>query len=284
MKMSFSVRSKLCRRKLRRMDAAVKGGVSISLLFSAIILILSLTKTCNVFGCEMRAVAFWRSPPNEIGDTLAGIAGALAFLWIIVTVMLQSKELAAQRAELKLTRSEFEKMAVSQAKQVELLDKQGKIFETEQRQRIEARAERLLNQQLESLRDLIERLAENSLIQAPGQADPVRFFEPRFRSKASGATDFTFFYFRDIELESYFARRLAILEECLHKYFLDSKNALKYEFNRASVEMFKTSMIAIKNLHSTELGPDQIERLKRLRIEEWLKVLDMALSQEQEAK
>jgi hypothetical protein len=55
---------------------------------------------------QFRIVAFLLSPPNEIGDTFAGLAGVLAFLWIIITVWLQSEELSAQRKELKATRAE----------------------------------------------------------------------------------------------------------------------------------------------------------------------------------
>ena len=113
------------------MDGALKGGIWLSLALFVILFILSITKTCDWFGCEIRATAFWNSRPNEIGDTLAGIAGALAFLWIIVTVMLQSKELAAQRAELQLTRMEFERMADAQGQQLTLLleARSGEQFE-----------------------------------------------------------------------------------------------------------------------------------------------------------
>ncbi|MCK8464274.1 hypothetical protein MUY35_10465 [Aliiroseovarius sp. S1339] len=77
--------------------------------------------------------AFLNASPNEVGDTLAGFAGALAFVWLIATVVLQGQELREQRQE-------FEKMADAQSKQVELLIHQGKIFEDEQRQRNELRA------------------------------------------------------------------------------------------------------------------------------------------------
>ncbi|MEL6621168.1 MAG: hypothetical protein AAFP16_20015, partial [Pseudomonadota bacterium] len=39
-------------------------------------------------------------PPNEIGDTLAGIFGSLAFLAAIAALIMQSAELSAQRQEL----------------------------------------------------------------------------------------------------------------------------------------------------------------------------------------
>lgn len=40
-------------------------------------------------------------PMNEIGDSLAGFAGVLAFLWIIVTVLLQNRDLKLQYEEIK---------------------------------------------------------------------------------------------------------------------------------------------------------------------------------------
>lgn len=45
---------------------------------------------------------------NELGDFLAGAFAPVAFLWLIVAVYIQSRELAAQRAELSLTREEME--------------------------------------------------------------------------------------------------------------------------------------------------------------------------------
>ncbi len=55
-----------------------------------------------------KAGTFWTkllsSPPNEIGDTLAGVFGSLAFAAAAVAVAMQSFELKAQRDELKQTR------------------------------------------------------------------------------------------------------------------------------------------------------------------------------------
>lgn len=45
---------------------------------------------------------------NEWGDYLAGVFAPLAFLWLIAAVVLQSRELAAQREELNLTRQEMQ--------------------------------------------------------------------------------------------------------------------------------------------------------------------------------
>lgn len=82
---------------------------------------------------------------NEVGDTLAGFAGSLAFVWLVVTVWLQATELREQRKE-------FERMADAQNAQVDLLIKQGEIFELEQKEREENRAHRLLIELMVSLR------------------------------------------------------------------------------------------------------------------------------------
>jgi len=46
---------------------------------------------------------------NEVGDFLAGFAGALAFLWLIASFHIQSKELVMQRKELQLQREAMSK-------------------------------------------------------------------------------------------------------------------------------------------------------------------------------
>lgn len=127
-------------------------GSLASLIVVVAAVFLGFGETCAATGeCQQRFSAFLSATPNEIGDTLAGFAGTLAFVWIIVTVLLQSRELAAQREELNLTRREFQKMAEAQAEQVSILKAQATIFEGEQKQRDETRAENLLNEKLQSL-------------------------------------------------------------------------------------------------------------------------------------
>lgn len=89
--------------------------------------------------------------PNEVGDTLAGFAGVLAFVWIIVTVSLQAQELRAQREELKLTRIEMEEQRKATQDMARSLAAQATIFEDEQRQRAEAESDRFLDQLIQSL-------------------------------------------------------------------------------------------------------------------------------------
>ena len=102
--------------KFFRLSNPLAWGTIITVILLGMIFSLGVTEICESNHdvpqkCMSKFKRFWQSPPNEIGDTLAGIAGALAFLWIIVTVLLQAQELAAQREELKLTRKEYEKMS-----------------------------------------------------------------------------------------------------------------------------------------------------------------------------
>ena len=99
--------------KFCRLSNPLFLGGFVTLAFFALIAWLGFQKTCYfdvnlVSQCTNNFQKFANSPPNEVGDTLAGIAGSLAFLWIIVTVLLQSQELAAQRKELRLTRRAME--------------------------------------------------------------------------------------------------------------------------------------------------------------------------------
>lgn len=73
---------------------------------------------------------------NEVGDFLAGAFAPLAFLWLAGAVLIQSKELKAQKEELTLTRSEMAAMrevATAQAAEAraskEFIGKQTEIMQ-----------------------------------------------------------------------------------------------------------------------------------------------------------
>lgn len=72
-------------------------------------------------GCISNFQYFLNSPPNEIGDTLAGFAGALAFIWLFVAVMLQSQELGHAL-------DEYKEMAKAMKVQSEQLKGQTKLL------------------------------------------------------------------------------------------------------------------------------------------------------------
>ncbi|MCI5095907.1 MAG: hypothetical protein MRY77_06310 [Rhodobacteraceae bacterium] len=95
--------------------------------------------------------AFLDAGPNEVGDTLAGFAGALAFVWLISTVWLQGQELVAQRKELVLSRAEYEKMVIAMEAQAVAMGEQSALFTDERKQREYDRAARHLQSLLEGL-------------------------------------------------------------------------------------------------------------------------------------
>ncbi|WP_299662387.1 hypothetical protein [uncultured Ruegeria sp.] len=101
-----------------RSDQPLEVGRSLTKSFLAVVFVLAiLPQHTQDGGWSIRFFAFLTSPSNEIGDTFAGVASVLAFLWIIITVWLQSKELEEQRKE-------FVKMADAQSKQFNLISSQ----------------------------------------------------------------------------------------------------------------------------------------------------------------
>lgn len=158
----------------------LKVGRALTKIFLFAIFALALLPQKTESGWSIRIVEFLLAPANEIGDTLAGIAGVLAFLWIIVTVWLQSQELAAQREELELTRKEFSKMALAQEKQVASLEVQGEIFREEQTQRAEDRAGATLERLLDGLAYSIDREAKESSLLGNLPSRRLHIFHERF--------------------------------------------------------------------------------------------------------
>jgi len=60
---------------------------------------IALPTYCIEQTCSSKLEDFLELKPSEMGDTLAGIFSALVFIWIIVTVFLQRRELSDQRLE-----------------------------------------------------------------------------------------------------------------------------------------------------------------------------------------
>lgn len=136
-------------------------------VFFVLLLFLGSSATCNIDlfpkgDCPPKWRHLQAAPFNEVGDTLAGIAGVLAFIWLIATVLLQSIELGEQRRVLRMQKQEMEEqrkatqeMAIAQRKQVELLSIQAEVFREEQQQRKQEKAKLVLEQRLGSLRNYI---------------------------------------------------------------------------------------------------------------------------------
>jgi hypothetical protein len=107
----------------------VLWGLLVTILIGVIAVLLATSTSCYpaiLDGpiCETKWQQFLSSTPNEIGDSLAGFSGSLAFVWIIVTVMMQKRELSLQRLEIRKMISEGKQQ---NAHLEELVDAQEKV-------------------------------------------------------------------------------------------------------------------------------------------------------------
>ena len=98
--------------------------------FIFVVWLLAASKPCdaakNVEGFLQRiaSIPACRSA-NEIGDLLSGSFAPLAFLWLVAAVLIQSKELSAQRQELVYTREELELTREEMASQRKVMEAQA---------------------------------------------------------------------------------------------------------------------------------------------------------------
>ncbi|MDO6521957.1 hypothetical protein Q4578_10175 [Shimia thalassica] len=144
--------------RFKEVDPHIKVGVWSTVAVLMVVFLVSGFEHCSLpDNCSNKVVGLLKAPANEVGDALAGIAGALAFLWIIVTVMMQSKELASQREELRLTRRESKKMAAA-------LEAQAEIFRDEQRQRKEDRLRAFIDEQLKLVVDKMHFYRKSAIV------------------------------------------------------------------------------------------------------------------------
>ncbi|MDO6797603.1 hypothetical protein [Shimia thalassica] len=140
--------------RYNRLDGFFKVGIWGTIAVFSFVLLVSGFEHCDEVGeCKNKLLVLLESPPNELGDALAGVAGTLAFLWIIVTVLLQSRELASQREELRLTREEMEGQKKATQEMAGAMKVQAEIFLEEQQQRREERTASVLDALLDKFRD-----------------------------------------------------------------------------------------------------------------------------------
>lgn len=226
----------------------------------------------EVLECQTNWDWFLSSPPNEIGDTLAGFAGAFAFIWIIITVWIQGHELREQRKELQLTRSELKLTREAQEKQLDVMQKQASIFEDEKVARNETQASRELYESLNKLSVQISDLAlwplkwEYSQEEGRGPVfDPdgtVVFLKPEEVAQSQNIH-------RD------FDRWLRFLK-FRHQSSAKFGDLEKRCPNRSLIEI-RASILETLRIEN-RLGSDQKIRLSVLRLSESLKAIDALLS------
>jgi len=134
----------------KRVPVPIKVGVGLTIILFVMVVYLASIYRCSLMEsgtleCRTNLLWFLDAPPNEIGDTIAGVFATLAFVWIVVTVFLQSAELAEQRKELELTRTELQLAREAQEAQLQVMQKQAEIFEDEKKQREWDRIEKVLD-------------------------------------------------------------------------------------------------------------------------------------------
>lgn len=123
-------------------------------------LVIGMREVCYEHYCKPNIQIFWESDPNEIGDTLAGLFSVLAFVWIIATVLLQSRELAAQREQLELATHESERMATTLQAQTNLMQTQTEMILADSERRRAQDAGLVLDTMLQGLSNLLNLEAE----------------------------------------------------------------------------------------------------------------------------
>lgn len=93
-----------------------------------------LSPICDAAGaCAPRWKLLANAPANELGDTLSGVGSVLAFIWVIVTVWMQSIQLQLQRRDMAAQQAETRRMT-------EATVAQARIYQQEQDERGEDRA------------------------------------------------------------------------------------------------------------------------------------------------
>ncbi len=139
--------------KWLRIDNPIMWAVLASTVFLALLIYLGRIPTCNAdLFPKGECPAKWRhivaAPINEVGDTLAGLAGVLAFIWLVATVLLQAHELREQRKEFREQRLATQDMASS-------MKAQSRLFEDERLQRESNRLDELFSCKIKRINFLV---------------------------------------------------------------------------------------------------------------------------------
>lgn len=131
------------------MNAYFRFGLIATTILMTLVVILAFGTVKGVNQPDTtRWRVLWNAPPNEIGDALAGVAGTLAFLWIIVTVMIQGNELRLQRLELQLTRRELRSQREASEAMALAQNAQTSLFQDERRRALEKEYASVFNNKL----------------------------------------------------------------------------------------------------------------------------------------
>lgn len=114
---------------------------------------------------------------NEWGDYAAGAFAPLAFMWLVVAVFIQSRELAEQRGELQLTRLEFESNREVMKAQVDEARRQAELVKDQIDMLRAAEQDRALRVHFDLLQQWVRReLSGDAYLTTDTPADSAAFF------------------------------------------------------------------------------------------------------------
>ncbi len=138
----------------KRSVSPIKIGMFLTLIILLFAVWLGMTGELTENGLS-RFEVLMMSDPNELGDTLAGIAGVFALLWIIVTAFHQSHELQEQRELVKEQKEELKKQVIASESMAEAMRVQKEFYVAEKDRRERQDAVNVVDQALHRLRVLL---------------------------------------------------------------------------------------------------------------------------------
>lgn len=249
------------------------GGTLTAMVFGVAFVSASMPAcfetTKGIINCPTKWFYLKQSTPNELGDTLAGFAGALAFIWIVVTVWIQSQELSAQREELADTREELSLTRKAQEEQLKVMEAQAKIFEDEQSERAEMRAKEVLEQRLDHLRNLIT-------------TDQTGWIYSENPGAIYGASAIARKLFNNDEqmenlsVDQFFFRQLDHVNNTLDDLLIDIEKSALDKSRYPAIVSLAQILSVFEGVFAIlgRLGEDQFERIQKLELQSFKQQLD----------
>lgn len=283
-----------------RESPALKIGFASTGIVSVILIFSILDKIhfyCNWDeSCFVSYNAFDKMGLNEIGDMLAGFAGALALIWIVVAVFMQREELRAQkreiilnRQELKMTRNVLGEQSAAAKKQAIAAEEQTKILQLERHMRLEEKAELELQEIFLIANRFFSSATDasfifNDLKPEPVNQNSIRILKPK-TTKYFNVYNFQANGENIIEYLASAQESVSLsLSNGLENKLLDALNSERYVFlGFRGAEFFNSDgdiKFIVSHLETLELGVDSEIRLRRSSLKKLLddhqKIVDVA--------
>ncbi|WIJ24238.1 hypothetical protein [Devosia sp. RR2S18] len=142
-------------------------ALAISVVWAAICLwFLSQTSHCEGWWLHERLTCL---EPNAMGDFFAGAFAPLAFLWLVAAVLLQRRELAAQRQELIEARAVATEQVTEARKNVAFIAEQTELLKRQRQVDEERRVDEQIDRLLEIANGTLDRMSSRFMVLYGGQ-------------------------------------------------------------------------------------------------------------------